>query len=79
MIITLGFRIWISGCQEFVRDDGSLACYVIAAEEVDYHEALESCSSRGFNLAEIQGPVDQENLKTMTQPFKVTNFIQNSG
>jgi len=33
-------------CQEFVRDDGSLACYTVASEDVDYHQALESCTSR---------------------------------
>ena len=61
----------ISDCQEFVRDDGSLACYTLEAEGVSYGEALEACSRRGFTLAEVHGERDQDNLKALAQPFKV--------
>ena len=63
--------IIFSDCQEVVRDDGSLACYFVAAEKTSYHEALEACMTKGFTLAEVQGPKDQENLMQMAQPFKV--------
>jgi len=66
--------IHFSDCQEFLRDDGSLACYVIAAEGTTYHEALESCLTKGFTLAEVHGPRDEDNLITMSQPFKVKPF-----
>ncbi len=41
-----------------------------------YHEALEACVSKGHTLAEVLGPMDQENLKTLAQPFKVTLVLK---